>query len=235
MFRNSPAIILSLDVSIKKAKEILKKIRGLKEEIAAVKISSLLCWEIGLKNVAEELREIGDFPLIFDAQKGGTDIPEIVRRQVELVAKCGIDAFISSPAGAGEAALIAFVDACSKYGIISIVVLEMTPPLWGAFLSEDAPMRILGKSLELGVTNFVAPANKPQRVKVYREIAQKKKREIKIFSPGIGDQGGEVKLAVKSGSDFIIIGRRIYQAEDPRQKTIQIYQQIKEALIPAGS
>lgn len=229
MFENPPGIIPSLDVDIERAKEVLECICELRKEIAAIKIGSILCWEVGLKNAVSELKKICNFPIIFDAQKAGTDIPEIVRKQVEIAAKSGVDAFIAAPQGSGSATLAAFVEACFEHKITPIVVVEMTHPECNSFLSKDASDKILEKSIELGVVNFVAPANKPERLKIYKDIALGKKKEIRILSPGIGPQGGGPDSAVKSGSDFIIIGRSIYQAIDPKKRVIQIYTLIKDA------
>lgn len=229
MFDNPPGIIPSLDVDIERAKEVLEGICELRKEIAAIKIGSILCWEVGLKNAISELKKICNFPIIFDAQKAGTDIPEIVRKQVEIAAKSGVDAFIAAPQGSGSATLAAFVEACFEHKITPIVVVEMTHPECNSFLSKDASDKILEKSIELGVVDFVAPANKPEKLKIYKKIALGKNKKIRIISPGIGPQGGGPDSAVKSGSDFIIIGRSIYQAIDPKKRVIQIYTLIKDA------
>ncbi|HYZ65298.1 MAG TPA: hypothetical protein VE574_01090, partial [Nitrososphaeraceae archaeon] len=36
-----------------------------------------------------------------------------------------------------------------------------------------------------------------------------------IYSPGIGTQGGRIDLAIKHGTDFLIIGRSILSSIDP--------------------
>jgi orotidine-5'-phosphate decarboxylase len=105
----------------------------------------------------------------------------------------------------------------------------MTQPDSDAFLSKNASDRILEIGLELGVKNFVAPANKPERLRTYKNIAKEKERDIKILSPGVGPQGGDPDLAVKAGADFVITGRAIYESESPRREIIRIYNLIGEA------
>jgi len=229
LFEKPPSIILSLDVSLEKAIIILEDLKDLKQEIAGLKIGSILCWRYGLPSVVKKIREICDFPVIFDAQKAGTDIPYVVEKQVEVVAESKVDAFIAAPHGAGPATLAAFVSACTKYKIIPIIVLEMTHPRSDAFLAKDAPNKILEKSLVLGATNFVAPANKPEKLKIYRNVAEKKRIEIKIFSPGVGSQGGSPDSAVEAGADFTIVGRLIYRAVYPKKKVKLLYNLIKKA------
>lgn len=229
MFKDQPGIIPSLDVDLSDAIKIARDIKDLKQEVSGLKIGSILAWKYGLKKVVEELNEISDFPIIFDAQKACTDIPDIVKEQVKVVADADIDAFIASPHGAGSETLKAFIKACFDYNVVPIVVLEMTHPDSNAFLSKDAFEKILNLSLDMGVENFVAPANKPERLKVYKDISGRLNREINILSPGVGPQGGGPDSAVESGTDFVIVGRSIYHARDPRIETIKIYKLIKEA------
>jgi orotidine-5'-phosphate decarboxylase len=42
---------------------------------------------------------------------------------------------------------------------------------------------------------------------------------IPIYSPGVGTQGGNPKLAIASGSNYLIIGRSILRSKD-QQKTL---------------
>lgn len=230
MFEYQPGIIATLDLDdLEQARRIAEEITDMKKEIAGLKIGSLLSWKHSLPKVVEMLKEVCDFPLIFDAQKAGTDIPDMVRRQVKMVADSGVDSFIAAPQGAGETTLAAFVDACNEYKIVPIVVVEMTHPGFYAYLLRDAGERILEKSIELGVSNFVAPANKPERLKAYKSIAYKKGEEIRIFTPGVGPQGGSPGAAVEAGADFVIVGRSIYLAEEARAEVRQIYNLIDKA------
>ena len=38
---------------------------------------------------------------------------------------------------------------------------------------------------------------------------------MEIISPGVGDLGGSSKDTLKAGANFIIVGRGIYQSDDP--------------------
>jgi orotidine-5'-phosphate decarboxylase len=40
---------------------------------------------------------------------------------------------------------------------------------------------------------------------------------MKIYSPGVGTQGGNPSVAKKLGSDFLIVGRTILNAKNPTQ------------------
>lgn len=224
IFEVYPSIIPSMDVDLEKMCAILQDVKDQKREIGGIKVGSLLIWKYGFETVINKIRDICDFPIIFDAQKGGTDIPSIVEEQIELVSDYGIEAFIASPLGSGLKTLEAFIDKSFKSDIIPIILLEMTHPLANAYLKYNAGEAILIRSIKMGVENFVAPGNNPDRIKAYRDLAVNNGKEIKIFSPGVGPQGGGPDKAVSAGTDFLIIGRSIYQAENPREQVANAYE-----------
>lgn len=217
-----------MDVDLGDMRRILADINSLKKEVGGLKIGSLLVWKYGLGKVVSEIKTMCDFPVIFDAQKAGTDIPSIIEEQVKLASDIGVDAFIASALGAGSKTLESFVKASLKRNLVPIVVLEMTHPMANAFLREDAGKKVLTQCLEMGVENFVAPGNSPERIRMYRNLASEMHKTMKVFSPGIGPQGGGPDTAVEAGADFVIVGRSIYQAKDPREEVIAMYQLIKK-------
>jgi orotidine-5'-phosphate decarboxylase len=42
-----------------------------------------------------------------------------------------------------------------------------------------------------------------------------REKKLPIYSPGLGVQGGDPKIAAKAGTDYFIIGRSITQSKDP--------------------
>jgi len=62
---------------------------------------------------------------------------------------------------------------------------------------------------DCGVTGVVAPATRPGRVKVIRDIVG----ELTIISPGVGTQGGSAGDTIQTGADYVIVGRSIYHSE----------------------
>ena len=235
IFENIPSIIPSMDVRLGELSKIIGKISCLRKEIGGIKIGSLLAWEHGLPKIVKKIRSFSNAPLIFDAQKAGTDIPSIAKEQVKLVADAGIDAFIAAPLGSGPKTLEAFIKTSFECQIAPIIVLEMTHPMANDFLVKEAGMRVIIQSLEMGVEYFVAPANNPDRITYYRNLASKKAKGIKIFSPGVGPQGGGPDTAIKAGADFVIIGRNIYEATDPRAEVVRIYKLISNAYRDRGN
>jgi orotidine-5'-phosphate decarboxylase len=66
-------------------------------------------------------------------------------------------------------------------------------------------------AVEAGASGVVAPATRPERIKLIRSIIG----ERIIISPGVGAQGGSAGEALQAGADYLIVGRSIYEAEDP--------------------
>ena len=77
-----------------------------------------------------------------------------------------------------------------------------------------------------GVAGFIAPATRPERIADVRKIIGNRK----ILSPGVGAQGGSASDAIKAGADYVIVGRAIYKADDPRAAVIAIESEIRSVL-----
>ncbi|MGM0381000.1 MAG: orotidine-5'-phosphate decarboxylase [bacterium] len=72
-----------------------------------------------------------------------------------------------------------------------------------------------------------APGNRPEAVRKTREIVGE---DLIIVSCGIGAQGGRFGGAIEAGANYEIIGRAIYQAEDPAKKVKEINKKIESRL-----
>jgi orotidine-5'-phosphate decarboxylase len=66
----------------------------------------------------------------------------------------------------------------------------------------------------LKVDGIVAPSTRPERLKEIKSIA----KDAFVISPGVGAQGGNLKdvLNVLNENDYVIIGRAIYENENPK-------------------
>jgi orotidine-5'-phosphate decarboxylase len=58
----------------------------------------------------------------------------------------------------------------------------------------------------------------------------KEGQDMNIYSPGIGAQGGDLERAIRSGSNYLIIGRSIMDAKDPARAA----REIKERILKVG-
>lgn len=240
-FSRRPGIVVALDCPLDEAKNIVDETSDLQGSgITGYKISSLTVEEYGFKEVhntlCTHLGSGGDGYFIYDKQKGATDVPFIVKQQVELAAKYWMDAYIGSPLGAGsnedpKGTLETFVETCFEKELVPIVVLEMTQPGAVYFSSLEQCEDLCKLSMDLGVKHFVAPATRPERITAYRKMVGS---EGEIISPGSGPQKtGDVVQdavnAINAGADHLVIGRGILKAEYPAAKTKEVYKAIREA------
>jgi orotidine-5'-phosphate decarboxylase len=196
-------LILALDATGKK--EALSLARACAPHIDAIKLGYPLILSCGL-DVAGEL-ELLDLPLIADFKVA--DIPNTNRLIAEQVFDAGFSSLICH-GFTGRDAVQACVDVAADYGGACYVVAEMSHPGATAFFHGGAAEKIAGIAMECGADGIIAPATRPERVKVLRKIVGKRK----ILSPGVGAQGGDAAAAAEL-VDGIIVGRAIYEAEDP--------------------
>jgi orotidine-5'-phosphate decarboxylase len=196
-------LILALDVTGKK--QALRVAKACAPHLDAIKLGYPLILSCGLE-FAAEFERFG-LPLIADFKVA--DIPNTNRLIAEQVFDAGFASLICH-GFIGKDAVQACVEVASDYGGSCFVVAEMSHPGAIAFFHGGVAEKIAGLAMDCGADGIIAPATRPERVKVLRNIV----RNRKILSPGIGAQGGDA-AAVAAIVDGIIIGRAIYEAEDP--------------------
>jgi orotidine-5'-phosphate decarboxylase len=79
-------------------------------------------------------------------------------------------------------------------------------------------------AIEAGASGVVAPATRPERIRLIRSVIGNKI----IISPGVGAQGGSALSALQAGADYLIVGRSIYDAEDPVACAKRVFCEIHE-------
>ena len=196
-------LILALDVTEKK--KALSIAHACAPHIDAIKLGYPLILSCGL-SMARELED-EDLPLIADFKVA--DIPNTNRLIVEQVFDAGFSSVICH-GFTGKDAVQACVDTTSDYGGACFVVADMSHPGATEFFPGETAGRIARLAMECGADGIIAPATRPDRVRLLRGIVKNRK----ILSPGIGAQGGDADL-VAGLVDGIIVGRAIYEAEDP--------------------
>jgi orotidine-5'-phosphate decarboxylase len=81
------------------------------------------------------------------------------------------------------------------------------------------------KALKWGADGVVVGATYPERI---REIHEILRENLPIYSPGIGVQGGAAETALKAGARYLIVGRKITLAQNPRAIAKRLYASIKD-------
>ena len=215
------SIIPACDVTnLKDLKKLVKQTCNVKG-VGGYKIGLILGLSFGLPKIVKIIRELTDLPIIYDHQKAGTDIPDLGRNFAKVCKDAGVDAVILFPQS-GPATEETWIKSCQEVGLEVLIGGEMTHPKYkkseGGFISDEALDEIYLNAAKFGVTNFVVPGNKVERIKHYRSILEPVK-ELTFFAPGFVAQGGEITEAAKAAGKFwhAIVGRGIYEAKDIRK------------------
>jgi orotidine-5'-phosphate decarboxylase len=195
-------LILALDVTNReRALFLAEKLRCYFD---AIKIGYPLILSAGL-GIVTEISALS--PVIADLKVA--DIPNTNRLISEAVLGAGASGLIAQ-AFPGKDSLQACAKSAAEHGADLFVVTEMSHPGAELFMAPLAKRMAL-LAVEAGATGVVAPATRPERIKLIRAVIG----ERIIISPGIGAQGGFVCAALEAGADYLIVGRSIYEARDP--------------------
>jgi orotidine-5'-phosphate decarboxylase len=196
-------LILALDVTEKKTALFIAETCA--PYIDAIKLGYPLILSCGLA-IADEMAE-HDLPLIADFKVA--DIPNTNRLIAEQVFDAGFSSVICH-GFTGKDSVLACVETAFDCGGSCYVVAEMSHPGATGFFYGGMAEKIASLAMECGADGIIAPATRPERVKLMRGIVGTRK----ILSPGVGAQGGDADTVAKF-VDGIIVGRAIYNAENP--------------------
>jgi orotidine-5'-phosphate decarboxylase len=212
--RKKTRLVLALDLTDRKrAMEVAEQVGP---HVDAVKVNYPIVLNCGLGIV----REIAAFsPVICDFKVA--DVPNTNRLIVGQVVASGASGVICQ-GFVGRDSLEACVNAGRRIDIF--VVAEMSHPGSGVFIKPHAE-EIARLAMNVGATGIIAPGTRPDRITALRKIIGKGL----ILAPGIGAQGGKASAAIRAGADYVIVGRTIYEAIDPKSAAESIVQDIKNA------
>ena len=197
-------LILALDVT--SGERALSLAARLCPYFDAIKIGYPLILAAGL-GVVKEIAGIA--PVIADLKVA--DIPNTNRLICQAAFQAGASGVIAQ-AFPGKDSLLACAESAAENGADLYVVTEMSHPGAEMFMAPQAE-RMARLAAEIGAVGVVAPATRPERIRLIRSIIG----ERIIISPGVGAQGGSAGAALQAGADYIIVGRSIYGVEDPEE------------------
>jgi len=196
-------LILSLDVLDRQRAYAIAEATA--PFIDAIKVGYPLVLATGL-SIAKDLADLG-LPLIADFKVA--DIPNTNRLICEAVFAAGFDAVIARGFVGADAARTC-VEVAHNHGGEAYIVAEMSHPGAPEFFHGGVAERIAALAVTSGADGIIAPATRPDRISELRGIVGNRK----IYSPGVGAQGGDPDVVARL-VDGIIVGRSIYEAEDP--------------------
>ncbi len=207
-------LIVALDVTDRdEALSIAEKLGG---TVDAIKVNYPLVLACGLsviKDIKKYAKVIADFKV--------ADIPSTNTLICREAFEAGADAIICQ-GFVGLDSVRACVDEAKKYGGEVYVVTEMSHPGALDFLQPCA-LELVDLARRAGASGIIAPATRPERLVDIRRRAG----QMKILAPGVGAQGGDARKAIDAGADFVIVGRSIYNAENPYDAAIRFIEQLR--------
>ncbi len=210
MWKRESGIMLAMDVEDKQsAFSLLDEIYEL---IDVIKFNYPLVLREGIA-LLREIKNRYEKPIFADFKVA--DVPVTNNRIIKLCQEYGADA-VMIHGFVGVEALHKAINTATDCELF--LVTQLTNP-GGADFFEPFSEKFaeIASTLELG--GVQAPGNRPEVIEQVREIIGPEKT---IVSCGIGAQGGRFGGAIQAGADFEIIGRAIYQAEQPVEKVKQI-------------
>ncbi len=212
MEKNS-RVILALDVTSRA--DAMRVVEAVADHVDAIKIN----WPLILAAGPDIIRDMSKVKAVICDMKIA-DIPNTNRLIVEQAMGRGASAVIAH-GFTGDDSVKACVDAAKGQ---VYVVTEMSHPGGKQFTAPVAD-RLAALAKSAGASGIVAPATRPERIAALRKIIG----GLEIISPGVGAQGGRASDALRAGADYIIVGRAIYEAADPKAAAMAIAEEVRTA------
>lgn len=197
------------------------KALGVAESVADIVDAIKINWPLVLSEGPQMITRLSELSEVICDFKVA-DIPNTVRLIVENSVSRGASAVIVH-AFTGDDSLAAAVDAAGGAEIYAVT--EMSHPGGRMFTAPHAE-EMARMGCECGVSGFIAPATRPDRIAAIRSVIG----DRKILSPGVGAQGGKASDAIRAGADYAIVGRAIYGSEDPRSAAMSFAEDIGSVL-----
>ncbi len=188
--------------------------KALKDRVDALKVN----WPLVLAAGPDIVREFAASAYVLCDFKIA-DIPNTNRLIVEQAIAHGASGVIAH-AFAGEDSVRACVEAAK--GAEVFVVTELSHPGGQEFTAKHAE-EFARLAVRAGAAGIIAPATRPERIRLLRGIVG----DRLILSPGVGAQGGKPVDAIRAGADAVIVGRALYEAQDPAAAAAAIAREIE--------
>ena len=184
--------------------------------ICAVKMNMHVLIPLGAADIGRITHRAADLGLQCIADIKLNDIGNTNAVASRILWDMGFDALIANPI-MGPSALSDLAAGAHRAGRGVVSLCHMSSPEGAAsyeIQSDGGPLysQFLDWGLAAGVDGMVVGATFPH---IIRECRRAINDMADIISPGVGAQGGSAARAFACGSDYVIAGRSIVDAEDP--------------------
>ncbi|MDC0928071.1 orotidine 5'-phosphate decarboxylase [Nitrosopumilus sp.] len=197
----------------------VQNIKKLNPYLCGVKLNFHLLLPLSAKEIIKINKTAHDYGLQTIADIKLNDIGNTNRITTEHLWNLGFDAVIANPI-MGLDSLKNLVKSSHKDQKGVITLCHMSAP--EAKLSYDMEIK-MGKKQQLyqlflnwaltsKVDGIVVGATFP---KIIQYCSKQAGKNLSIFSPGVGTQGGNASEVISSGTNYLIVGRTILNAKNP--------------------
>ena len=218
--RNSSQVILALDFS--DMASTVEMINLTKEHIGIYKLGLEFYLAHGKSGVIELQRRFTDIEVFLDLKLH--DIPNTVAGACRSVADIN-PKFLTVHASGGSKMISAASSALPKVEITAVTILTSLDQEQMLAMGLSENIENLTLSLAKNAVNSGARAivSSPQEVSLLRKHLGEK---VTLITPGVRPSGAErddqerimtPRQAIDAGADFVVIGRPITKASDPKQ------------------
>lgn len=219
-------IVLALDPPANKRnlpEFAAKTIRAVEQHICAVKMNFHLILPLSAPEISWINRLVHSCGLQSIADIKLNDIENTNEVAVDHLTKMGFDAVIANPF-IGKGALGVLVQKAHRAdaGVIALVYMSHPGAKEGFGLEVGGRglyRAFLERAADAGADGIVVGAT---QLDILRQVA----KQLPVYSPGIGAQGGDAAQAIRSGADYLIIGRSIVEAKQPAKVAKEIKNRI---------
>lgn len=219
------SVILANDLDEKNPGKLesktLQNIKTLEKHICAIKFNFHLIIPLGEKSLLKINRAAHGVGLQTIADIKLNDIGNTNKITIKRLWECGFDAVIVNPI-MGPENLSELIKVAHKdgHGVITLVHMSHPGAKMGYGLNINEPTKFvtlydlfLKWSYFTHADGIVVGATIPQ---IISSVRKDLKGRSEIYSPGIGKQGGDAKIAMDAGANYIIVGRTILNSKDPK-------------------
>jgi len=229
-------LILALDVDTEE--KAMSLVRELGEFVGIFKVGHRLFTRYG-PGVIEAIQKEGA-RVFYDAKF--YDIPSVVENAAHAVGDIGVDMFTLHTLGGFEMMKRACLAAREKNAEIKVIGVTILTSLDSSGLKNELGIARDLKEEVIHLSRLATNAGLDGVVSSPEEIESLRRafgRDFLLVVPGIRTGGmkkndqrrvmspGE---AIRKGADFLVLGRPVLEAEDPRGAVEKILEEVKEAL-----
>jgi len=218
------------DSSVKNLQnKTIQNIKKLNPYICGIKLNFHLLLPLSAKDIIKINKTAHDYGLQTIADIKLNDIGNTNRVTTEHLWDLGFDAVIANPI-MGLDSLKNLVKSSHKEQKGVITLCHMSAP--EARLSYDLEIKMgkkqqlyqlfLNWALTAKVDGIVVGATFP---KIIQYCSKQAGKNLSIFSPGVGTQGGSAEEVISSGTNYLIVGRTILNAKNSVDVAKKLYLQ----------